>query len=49
MKRKDYMYTKSCNDFRKDGQCFIKIFIKKSKFNVSEEILLILKDSGLLK
>ena len=30
-------------------QCFIKILVKESNFNVSEQLILILKHSGLLK
>ena len=30
-------------------QCFIKIFIKESNFNVSGQLILILKHSGPLK
>ena len=46
---KDHKYTKSCKDFRKNVQCFIKILVKETNFNVSEQLTLILKHSGLLK
>ena len=39
----------SCKDFRKNVQCFIKTLVKESKINDSEQLILILKHSGLLK
>ena len=42
-------YTKSCTDFRKNVQYFIKILVKESNFNVSEQPILILKHSELLE
>ena len=33
----------------KNVQCFIKTLVKKSNFNVSEQLIFILKHSGLLK
>ena len=49
MKGKEHRYTNSCKDFWKNVQYLIKIFVKKSNSNVSEQLILILKHSGLLK
>ena len=35
--RQDHKYKKSCKDYRKNVQCFIKILVKGSSFNVSPE------------
>ena len=35
--------------FRKYVQCFMKVLVKESNFNVSEQLTLILKHFGLLK
>ena len=47
--REKIISAQSHKDLRKNVQCFIKILVKESNFNVSEQLILILKHSGLLK